>query len=68
MTRRRAGSSIDGQDIRAVTLELRCAPAMALVTQEPFLFDDTVGANIGCGREGASFGRYRVRRKVRRGA
>jgi subfamily B ATP-binding cassette protein MsbA len=27
---------------------------MALVTQEPFLFDDTVGANIGCGREDAT--------------
>ncbi len=31
---------------------LRAAPA--LVTQEPFLFDDTLAANIGCGRPGAS--------------
>jgi subfamily B ATP-binding cassette protein MsbA len=29
--------------------------SMALVTQEPFLFDDTIHANIACGREGASF-------------
>jgi len=46
--------TIDGQDIRSVTLESMRA-SVALVTQEPFLFDDTVGANIGCGREGASF-------------
>ena len=45
--------TIDGQDIRSVTLESLRA-GMALVTQEPFLFDDTVGANIGCGRDGAT--------------
>jgi ATP-binding cassette, subfamily B, bacterial MsbA len=28
--------------------------AMALVTQEPFLFDETIADNIGCGRPGAS--------------
>jgi subfamily B ATP-binding cassette protein MsbA len=44
---------IDGQDIRSVTIESLRA-GMALVTQEPFLFDDTVSANIGCGREGAT--------------
>src|SRR5262245_54697435 len=44
--------AIDGQDIRSVTLESLRA-GVALVTQEPFLFDDTVGANIACGREGA---------------
>ncbi len=44
---------VNGQGIRAVTLaSLRSA--MALVTQEPFLFDDTIAANIGCGRPGAS--------------
>jgi len=44
---------VAGQDIRAVTLaSLRAATA--LVTQEPFLFDDTIAANIGCGRPGAS--------------
>jgi subfamily B ATP-binding cassette protein MsbA len=46
--------TIDGQDIRTVTLDSLRA-GMALVTQEPFLFDDTVVANIGCGRDGASF-------------
>jgi subfamily B ATP-binding cassette protein MsbA len=45
--------TVDGQDIRSVTLESLRA-GMALVTQEPFLFDDTVGANIGCGREDAT--------------
>jgi subfamily B ATP-binding cassette protein MsbA len=44
--------TIDGQDIRAVALSSLRA-SMALVTQEPFLFDDTIGANIGCGRAGA---------------
>ena len=44
---------IDGQDIQSVTIESLRA-GMALVTQEPFLFDDTVGANIGCGRESAT--------------
>ncbi|MFT3809447.1 MAG: ABC transporter ATP-binding protein [Micropepsaceae bacterium] len=44
---------VNGQDIRSITLgSLRSA--MALVTQEPFLFDDTIAANIGCGRPGAS--------------
>ena len=46
--------TIDGQDIREVTMESLRA-SLALVTQEPFLFDDTVADNIGCGREGASF-------------
>jgi subfamily B ATP-binding cassette protein MsbA len=45
--------TVDGQDIRSVTLESLRA-GMALVTQEPFLFDDTIRANIGCGREGAT--------------
>jgi subfamily B ATP-binding cassette protein MsbA len=44
---------IDGQDIRKVTVaSLR--DAMALVTQEPFLFDETIADNIACGRPGAS--------------
>jgi ATP-binding cassette, subfamily B, bacterial MsbA len=43
---------IDGQDVGQVTLaSLRAC--LALVTQEPFLFDDTIAANIGYGREGA---------------
>src|SRR5271156_5828599 len=45
--------SIDGQDIRTVTLaSLR--GAVALVAQEVSLFDDTVRANIAYGRFGAS--------------
>jgi subfamily B ATP-binding cassette protein MsbA len=46
--------TIDGQDIRGVTVESLRA-GIALVTQEPFLFDDTIAANIACGREGATF-------------
>jgi subfamily B ATP-binding cassette protein MsbA len=44
--------AIDGQDVREVTLaSLR--GAIALVSQEITLFDDTVRANIGYGRFGA---------------
>src|SRR5437764_597569 len=45
--------SIDGQDVRAVTLESLRA-SIALVAQEVSLFDDTVRANIAYGRFGAS--------------
>ncbi|HEY7853328.1 MAG TPA: ABC transporter ATP-binding protein [Caulobacteraceae bacterium] len=45
--------SIDGQDVRGVTLaSLR--RTIALVTQEPFLFDDTIAANIAYARDGAT--------------
>lgn len=45
--------TIDGVDVRDVTLaSLR--DQIALVTQEPFLFDDTIGANIGYARPSAS--------------
>jgi ATP-binding cassette, subfamily B, bacterial MsbA len=45
--------TIDGQDVRAVTLaSLRTA--VAVVSQEVMLFDDTIAANIGFGRPGAS--------------
>ncbi|WP_345822285.1 ABC transporter ATP-binding protein [Methylobacterium fujisawaense] len=45
--------TIDGQDVRAVTLaSLRAA--VAVVSQEVVLFDDTVARNIGFGRPGAS--------------
>ncbi|WP_342107318.1 ABC transporter ATP-binding protein [Methylobacterium sp. SI9] len=45
--------AIDGQDVRAVTLaSLRAA--VAVVSQEVVLFDDTIAANIGFGRPGAS--------------
>ena len=45
--------TIDGQEIRGVTMESLRAN-LALVTQDPFLFDDTVAANIGYGRQGAT--------------
>jgi ATP-binding cassette, subfamily B, bacterial MsbA len=45
--------SIDGHDVRDVTLpSLR--EQIALVTQEPFLFDDTIRANIAYARPAAS--------------
>lgn len=45
--------TIEGQDIRTLTIaSLR--EAMGLVTQEPFLFDDTIRANIAAGDRAAS--------------
>ena len=45
--------SLDGQDVRGLTLaSLR--HQIALVTQEPFLFDDTIRANIAYARPGAA--------------
>lgn len=56
---------IDGQDVSEVTLSsLRMATA--LLTQEPFLFDDTIHANIAYGSEGA--GRADVERAARMAA
>jgi subfamily B ATP-binding cassette protein MsbA len=44
---------VDGQDVRDVTLaSLR--DAISIVSQDVTLFDDTIGANIGLGRLGAS--------------
>ena len=45
--------TLDGQDIRGVTLRSLRNP-MALVTQDPFLFDDTVAANIAYSRPDAT--------------
>ena len=45
--------SIDGQDIRGVTLH-SLRSVMAFVPQESMLFDDTVRANIAYGRENAT--------------
>ncbi|MDO8380776.1 ABC transporter ATP-binding protein [Phenylobacterium sp.] len=45
--------TIDGTDIRDVTLSSLRAQ-IALVTQEPFLFDDTIRANIAYARPDAS--------------
>jgi subfamily B ATP-binding cassette protein MsbA len=47
--------TVDGADVRDLTLaSLR--DAIALVTQEPFLFDDTIAANIAYARPGACRG------------
>jgi subfamily B ATP-binding cassette protein MsbA len=45
--------TIDGVDVRRVT-HASLRGAIALVTQEPFLFDDTIAANIAYSRPGAS--------------
>ena len=45
--------TIDGTDIREVTISSLRAQ-IALVTQEPFLFDDTIRANIAYARPNAS--------------
>jgi subfamily B ATP-binding cassette protein MsbA len=45
--------TVDGQDIRAVTLE-SLREHIALVTQEPILFDETIAENIAQGRRTAS--------------
>ncbi|EKV27520.1 Lipid A export ATP-binding/permease protein MsbA [Caenispirillum salinarum AK4] len=45
--------TVDGQDVRAVTLD-SLRDAVALVSQEVVLFDDTVAANIGFGKPGAT--------------
>jgi ATP-binding cassette, subfamily B, bacterial MsbA len=47
------GIAIDGHDIRQVTLE-SLRRNIALVTQEPILFDESVATNIALGRPGAS--------------
>ncbi len=44
---------IDGEDIRTVT-QRSVRDRIALVTQEPFLFDDTIRANIAYARPAAS--------------
>ncbi len=46
--------AIDGQDIRTVTISIAARQSCALVTQDSFQFDDTVTANIGYGRDGAT--------------
>jgi subfamily B ATP-binding cassette protein MsbA len=45
--------TIDGHDVRGVTLASLRAQ-IALVTQEPFLFDDTIAANIAYSRPAAA--------------
>lgn len=46
---------VDGQDIRDVTLK-SLREKFALVSQDIFLFDDSIKANIAYGREGATDG------------
>jgi ATP-binding cassette, subfamily B, bacterial MsbA len=53
---------IDGKDIRAVTLE-SLRKNIALVTQEPILFDESVADNIALGRPGA--GRAEIEQAAR---
>jgi len=45
--------TLDGIDVRELTLK-SLRDQIALVTQEPFLFDDTIRANIAYSRPGAS--------------
>lgn len=45
--------SVDGIDVKDISLN-SLRGAMALVSQDVTLFNDTIGANIGFGREGAS--------------
>ena len=45
--------TIDGQDVIAVT-QASLRAAMGIVPQDTVLFNDTIGYNIGYGREGAS--------------
>jgi subfamily B ATP-binding cassette protein MsbA len=45
--------AIDGNDIRTITLD-SLRRSIALVTQEPILFDESVAANIALGRPGAT--------------
>jgi subfamily B ATP-binding cassette protein MsbA len=45
--------AVDGHDVRDVTLASLRAQ-IALVTQEPFLFDDTIAGNISYSKAGAS--------------
>jgi subfamily B ATP-binding cassette protein MsbA len=45
--------TVDGRDVRDLTLS-SLRDQIALVTQEPFLFDDTIRANIAYARPGAT--------------
>ncbi len=45
--------AIDGQDVRAVT-QSSLRSAIGIVPQDTVLFNDSIGYNIGYGREGAS--------------
>ena len=51
--------ALDGQDIKSVTLESLRA-AIAVVTQEAMLFDESIAANIALGKPGASLGEIKA--------
>ncbi len=55
--------TIDGTDVRDATIESLRA-SIALVTQEPFLFDDTIASNILYGRPDASQAELEVAAKA----
>ena len=57
---RAAASLIDGQDIAEVT-QASLRAAIGIVPQDTVLFNDTIGYNIGYGRDGADAGRDRGR-------
>jgi subfamily B ATP-binding cassette protein MsbA len=51
--------AVDGQEIKSVTLESLRA-AIAVVTQEAMLFDESIAANIALGKPGASLGEIKA--------
>jgi subfamily B ATP-binding cassette protein MsbA len=51
--------AVDGQDIQSVTLQSLRA-AIAVVTQEAVLFDESIASNIALGRPGASLGEIKA--------
>jgi ATP-binding cassette, subfamily B, bacterial MsbA len=51
--------AVDGQDIQSVTMESLRA-AIAVVTQEAVLFDESVASNIALGKPGASPGEIKA--------
>jgi ATP-binding cassette, subfamily B, bacterial MsbA len=57
--------AIDGQDVQNITLESLRA-AIAVVTQEAMLFDESVADNIALGKPGASLGE--IKRAARNAA
>ena len=57
--------TIDGQDIAQVT-QTSLRAALGIVPQDTVLFNDTIGYNIGYGREHARTGRNRSRRRAAR--
>jgi subfamily B ATP-binding cassette protein MsbA len=51
--------AIDGQDIHAATLQ-SLRTAIAVVTQEAVLFDESIASNIALGKPGASLGEIKA--------